>query len=103
MADHFDLPAPTAQRRWTAVTALVGSIGLAGFVLVACGGSSSKTASATTTASSSAAGIRGGLVGCGVVGRHAGSGLDASPPRRQLDARFRTATVPRRSAPSPAR
>ena len=54
MADRSDPSAPTAQRRWVAVTALASTIGLAGFTLVACGGSSTKTASGTTAVSSAA-------------------------------------------------
>lgn len=53
MVNHFLPPAPEARRRRTTVTALVGGIGLAGFVLVGCGGSSAKMVA--TTASSAAA------------------------------------------------
>ena len=49
-------PARTARPRSASVTALVAGIGLAGFVLVACGGGSTKTASSAASPSSAVGG-----------------------------------------------
>jgi hypothetical protein len=83
MAEHFDVPAPVAQQRWTAMTALVGSIGLAGFVLVACGGGSSKSAStpgpSSSSPSSSAAGSSTATAGSSTTTTSSASSSSAAP------------------------